>query len=140
MKNGMQTDFPHEEIRKYGCYFLTLCAWVYYAFGIEFSNEKIIEKFNEYKKKRWIGTNCWIVEPVLIFNDLAQRPGYFIYVEHSDRIPSTKRFPCFIDGSPTHFVLGQKNGNEAEIIFDGWNPSAFSRGRKITNYRWFKSI
>jgi len=137
--NGSQKTFPHEEIRKYGCYFLTLVSWVEHAFGYDFSTEKIIEHFKYCKLKRWIGANCWIIEPCAIFNFISERPNYFRFVEHSVIVPYTLRFPCFYDGNPTHFVLGQRDKlGKVEVIFDGWNPSAGNRGLKITNYRSFR--
>jgi len=138
MRQGIQTDFKYEELRKYGCYFFTLAAWVHLAFGIEFTDDELIEKYETYKHRRWIGPNSWIIEPALIFNDLADRPDYFRTVEHSRTAPHTIRFPVFFDGSPTHFALGSKFGNEAKVIWDSWRPSAESRGKVIHNYRSFR--
>ena len=137
MRQGIQTNFKHEELRKYGCYFFTLCAWTEIAFSKEFSDDYIIEKYNEYIRKGWIGNKCWIKEPVKIFNDLAGKPNYFKSVEHSNAVPNTVRFPVFFDGSITHFALGQVIDGKVKIIFDSWEPSAESRGLKITNYRLF---
>jgi hypothetical protein len=137
MRQGIQSNFKHEELKVYGCYFFTLCAWVNIAFGKEFTDDYIIQKFEEYKKKKMIGKNCWISEPVLIFNDLAEQ-DYFKTVEHSDTVPNTKRFPVFFDGKIPHFALGQLIDGKVKIVFDSWNPSAEARGLKITNYRAFK--
>jgi len=151
MKNGIQTNFPHMEIKTYGCYFLTLCAWVYHAFGNIFTKEMIISKFEQYKLKKftdwqgntrpWIGDSAFINAPTLVFNDLAGKPDYFKNVAKTSDVPNTKRFPVFFEklthGGFDHFALGEAVNGEVKIIFDGWNPGAEARGLKITNYRAF---
>jgi len=150
MRQGIQTGFPHKELREWGCFFFSLCAWANLAFGKEFSDDYIIEKWEEYKTKKfidWRGNtrhwieNCCLMHPALIFNDLADKPGYFKDNLITTKIPETKRFPVFFERqSPNgydHFALGQVVNGKAEIIFDSWNPAAEKRGLKITNYRAF---
>ena len=145
--NGCQNTFPHEEIRKIGCFFLTLCAWVNIAFEKEFTNELIIKKWEELKKKTfidWRGVkrtyieNLNLMHPAVIFNELAELPGYFKDNQITEKVPTTVCFPVFYDGNPTHFALGghdEKGG--CKIIFDSWSPSAEARGKKVTHYRQF---
>ena len=147
MRPGIQTGFKHEELRKYGCYFFTLCAWAHLAFGKQFSDDFIIQKFEEYKKRTfrdkngravpWIGDKSFLNNPVLIFNDLAGRPGYFKNAEHTGFIPATRRFPVFFQGSIPHFALGQIENGKVQIIFDSWDPPALRRGMAVTNFRSF---
>ena len=138
MRQGIQTNFKHEELKNWGCYFFTLCAWVCIAFNKDFSDDFIIEKFYEYCRNCWIGDKCWIREPVKIFNDLAGQPDYFTSVERSPNVPATRRFPVFFDGRITHFALGELINGKVEVVWDSWNPPALQRGLSVTNYRAFK--
>ena len=147
MRQGIQTNFKHEELRKWGCYFFTLCYWVCEAFSMDFTDDEIIAKFEEYKKRKfidwqgnsrtWIGDNAFINAPTLIFNDLSNHAGYFTKVDRTTTVPLTKRFPVFFDGKITHFALGQLIDSKVVIIKDSWSPSALERGLQITNYRIF---
>jgi len=138
--NGCQNNFPYPEIKNFGCYYLTLCKWAELNKEFVFNESEIINNFERYKKLAWIGVNSWIKEPVKIINDLMKE-NKFTTAEFSKFIPDTNYFPVFYDSKITHFVLGKKNNNEAEIVFDGWNPSAKDRGLTpaiLNPYRKFK--
>jgi len=151
MKQGLQTNFKNKDLREYGCYFFTLCAWVYLAFGKKFTDDDIIAAYEYCLKQGWVFTGidkngnkqvCLIQNPVQVFNYLSGKPDYFKEIYHSDFVPITKRFPVFFKrNAPNgydHFALGQFINGKVEIIFDPWTPSALDRGLKIYNYRAFK--
>jgi len=137
--NGCQNTFPHEEIKKYGCFYLSLVAWVEKAFNMDFSNEKIIAMLDALKDKGWIKSKCNIAHPAMVFNYISGKPKYFLDNSIQKEIPYTIRFPVFYNGNPTHFALGTHDGNGGvKIAFDPWAPTAEERGMKITHFRSFR--
>ena len=157
--NGIQNRLQHKDLRTWGCYILTLIAWVQTAFGkIVIENEaQLVSKFNEWQAKNWINKlpdakgiiYPWARNPVAIFNDLAvmagKGDGYFANVAHTrdDRdYPKTKRFPIFYEADANnvfdHFTLGELDENgKLRTVFDSWERSVASQGRKPKNYRRF---
>jgi len=156
LRQGIQTNFKHVDLKTWGCYWFTLAAWSQFVSLKEWTDDDLIEKFEEHRKKNWINRTerdpfdgkiyPWARHPVAIFNDMAGVPDYFIGVDHSkdDKdFPKTKRFPVFYkrpkrDGFD-HFALGEldQNGN-VRIVFDSWQNSAAARGTPIHNFRKFR--
>jgi len=159
ISNGVQNKLKHNDLRNYGCYILTLIAWVQIAFGKEIIKDEqaLVEKFNEWQFRNWINKlpnekgviYPWARNPVAIFNELAleagKGDGYFAHVAHTANaldFPKTKRFPVFYENDNNnpldHFCLGELDTNgDLRIIFDSWTRSALSLGRKPKNYRRF---
>jgi len=139
--DGIQNHLKNEEYRKYSCFVLSLLKWVEIAFNeIRIHTEKELDEWiTHLKDLRWVGANCWVIHPAMVFNVASERPRYFLDNSIQTEIPYTLRFPVFYNGSPTHFALGAHDGKGGyKIVFDSWAPSAESRGRKPDHFRSFR--
>ena len=142
MRQGIQTNFKHETLRKFGCYFFVLLRMaeiqrnrllksVVKTNEFEFSDETIIELYNHCEKHGWVEGNSFIVNPVAILN-YCQGTTTYTTVAHSAKQPDMEMFPIYLKKPATgHFVLGDKTG----IIWDSWEPSAESQGFPVNSYR-----
>ena len=74
MKQGIQANFPHEQIRKYGCYFLCLCKWAELATGKELTGESIIAMYHRLVRYGFMEHDCFMVNPVSALNELCGKP------------------------------------------------------------------
>lgn len=144
MKQGIQTTFKDEKLRKWGCYFFTLLRWSEIlrnkwlkqsiADGgqeFEFTDDEIINLYKTCEERGWVEGNCFIVNPVEIMNH-CNNFQTFRTVYHSKGMPHTDYFPIYLKKpSIGHFVLGNRDG----IVWDSWEPSAKSQGFPIDGYR-----
>ena len=148
MRQGIQNNINHKELKSHGCYFLTLCKFadnLRIGEGIKsFSDEEIINFYEHCKKEGWIKTGLWngsqvtamILEKVKIMNYL-QGVKIFKVSTHEVMQPKADFYPIkFVQGNLTHFVLG----SGGKIIWDSWSPSAEMRMMSLAKddpYRCF---
>jgi len=136
MREGIQSNFEHEELRHFGCYFFVLLRWAEILKqentpNFEYSDDVIITLFNLFKEKGWIGNNSFIVNPVAIINYL-QKNKIFRTIYISKIKPSVPLFPIYLKKpSIGHFVLANQNG----IFWDSWSPKANLHEFPIDSYR-----
>ncbi|MCL2381344.1 MAG: DUF261 domain-containing protein [Treponema sp.] len=45
MREGIQTNFPHEVLRRFGCYFFVLMKWLEVKNGMRFSDDDLLRIF-----------------------------------------------------------------------------------------------
>jgi len=45
MREGIQTNFPNEALRRFGCYFFILMKWLEVKNGMSFTDEMLLEIF-----------------------------------------------------------------------------------------------
>jgi len=152
MRQGIQTGFKHDDLRRFGCYFFTLCELAERLRAKTrlppFSDEDIIDHYDQCIKNQWITTGirdfngkkvkviCFIENPVKIMNYL-QNNTFFKNITHEKNQPNAEFYPVYFIGNPDHFALGS-NG---EIVWDSWSPSATERGMSMaeTNpFRWLR--
>ena len=121
MRQGIQTDFPHEMLREYGCYFFALLRWAELLRGemFEFSDKTVLETFERCKHFGLVEDDCFIVNPVEILNFcLAKRR--FTTVYKSIAMPNEGLFAMYLKKpGHGHFVLGCQAG----ILWDSLDPS-----------------
>lgn len=131
MLQGIQTNFPHENLRKYGCYFFALLQWAEIVNpDITLKDTCIMKLFDECKEKGWIEDDCFVVNPVAVLNHTA-RKVVATNVRKATKPPTGGRFIVYMKKpSIGHFVLSD-NG----VIWDSWNPSAANQGFPIDSYR-----
>ena len=149
LRQGIQTNFKNNVMRTWGCYWFTLAAWAQFVSNREWTDDELIEKFNEHRRRGWVNDDDnapWTRHAVAVFNDMAGAADYFINVEHSNGnrdFPKTRRFPVFYQRQTPngfdHFALGEldQHGN-VRIVFDSWAVSAAERGMTIHNFRRFR--
>ena len=68
MKQGIQTNFPHEVLRKYGCYFFCLAEWASRVSKKEFTENDLINFFDKARDAELIRKDCTILNPPQILN------------------------------------------------------------------------
>ena len=119
MKQGIQTNFPHDELKAYGCYFFVLLRWAEILDGGEFTESSILQTFEQCKKAGWIEKDCFIVNPVAILN-YCQNKKAFKAVSLSSDQPKEDVFVVY-NKKPGHghFTLGTKDG----AVWDSLDPS-----------------
>jgi len=149
LRQGIQTNFKNTVMRTWGCYWFTLVRWSQFVSNREWTDDELITKFNEHRRKGWINDDDnapWVRHAVAIFNDMAGVADYFVNVEHTNgnwNFPKTRRFPVFYQRTTPngfdHFALGELDGNgNVRIVFDSWANSAAARGMPIHNFRRFR--
>ena len=106
MKQGVQENFPHNEIREGGCYFLCLVRWAEVLTGKEFSERDAIVWFEGFKKMGWLEDDGFIVNPISILNAMSNT-NTFKSVAKSAEFPSDQDlFIAYLKKSGHgHFVL-----------------------------------
>jgi len=68
MKQGIQTDFPHEELRKYGCYFFCLVKWASKIMDKDFTEGEIIALFDAAMEAELVRKNALVFNPSQVLN------------------------------------------------------------------------
>ena len=69
MRQGIQSGFPHEVLRRFGCYFFTLMKWLEVKDGVEFSDDDLLRIFKTSVSGGLInGSNAFINNAVEVMN------------------------------------------------------------------------
>ena len=83
LRQGIQADFPHENLRRWGCYFFALLRWAEEIRRKGFDEAEIIPLFNQARQQMMpnpngngtqipiINENCFVNDPVRLLNFLA---------------------------------------------------------------------
>lgn len=126
MREGIQTDFPHEVLRRFGCYFFALMKWLEIKNGARFSNEGLILVFESAQAAGFIrGDNAFVVNAVALLNlALGQNLYTDIRRDLSKAPPDGTAIRRLVrnSGNETHFTL-QINGVEWDTL-DPARPAA----------------
>ncbi|MDR3019787.1 MAG: DUF261 domain-containing protein [Treponema sp.] len=139
MREGIQTHFTHEALRKEGCYFFALLRWAEIlrgsskpGNGFEFTDADVLKIFEVCNSKGWIEDDCFIVNPVAVLNHCIENPR-FSSVFRSQSMPEEPLFAVYLKKpGHGHFVLGDKTG----IIWDSLEPGRPGvRDYQVDSYR-----
>ena len=132
MRQGIQADFPHENLREYGCYFFALLRWAEIIDGFEYTNDEILRIFDSCVKLGWAEADCFIINPVDVLNYCLKRPRFKTVCRSTAR-PDTAFFPIYLKKpGHGHFVLG----NQAGILWDSYDPGRpGAKDYKVDSYR-----
>ena len=120
MKQGIQTNFPHDALRESGCYFFALLRWAEILRGrsFEFSEAAILEAFERCRKAGWIEDDCFVVNPVAILN-CGIELNLFSMVYKAMAAPKLDTFAVYLKKpGHGHFVL-----SHCGEIWDSLDPS-----------------
>lgn len=121
MKQGIQADFPHRNLQKYGCYFFALLRWAELLRGKEYdNNQQIIDMFDICNKAGWIEDDCFVVNPVAILNQ-AVSTADFKTLFRTNKPPTDVQYFIAYMKKPehTHFVLWNQQGK----LWDSLDPN-----------------
>lgn len=133
MRQGIQNNFKHEELRRFGCFFFTLLRMVELIAGKNFDNdETIITMFHECKRKGFIGSNSFIRDSVAVLNHCA---GSRIArnISRQTNLPAADHIIVHMQKPRVeHFAVCDRRG---AIVWDSWAPSAAGQNYPVLNYR-----
>ena len=109
MREGLQTNFPHEALRRSGCLFFSLMKWLEIKDGMSFSDEALIGVFNRAAEAGILNpANCFINNSVSLLNLALGRDKYRDVVRDLKRAPvddtGIKRL-VRNNGVETHFIM-----------------------------------
>ena len=145
MRDGIQTNFKHDALRKSGCYFFSLLRIVecikFKEQGLKhdftgFTDDQIIALFNQCVEIGWVEKDCFIVNPVKVLN-LALNKDLFTSVRKSTSAPNSGYFVTYIKKSSSsfHFLI---IGIGGAIDWDSWEESNYKTEKyPIDSYRVF---
>ncbi|GHU41609.1 hypothetical protein FACS1894190_09910 [Spirochaetia bacterium] len=142
MKLGIQSNFPNNELKTYGCFFFDILKIIEVENETGFTNQDIFLLLKDCKYKRYIGQSNPDIEDCYILNQLSvyrncggnkreyykapSKPPVKNYITEKMKIINGKEirhFTAWIDG----------------VEWDSLNPARPSNtGYKILNYRWFE--
>ena len=118
MKQGIQTNFPHEKLREYGCYFFDLCRWAELVLDISLTNDQIINFFDIFKAQGFMEDDAFVINPVEILNILCDGQRRFRSIRKTVEKTNEKTYVVYLKKPEHgHFVLSH-NGE----IWDSLNP------------------
>lgn len=137
MKEGIQTNFPHEMINKYGCYFLCLIKWAELllknnCIDKTHSEKEIIEYYNLFVEKGYMEKDCFILNPHLIIDYILYDVDEVSEIVLSKEKPNKDIFIAYLK-KPNygHFILYNKGKT-----WDSLDPNrAGVKDYKIDSYR-----
>lgn len=129
-----QNDFNNKQILKYGCYLLCLYE-IAKKECLIYTIRDVERAYEEFIKKKFIATNCYILQPELILNELTGRKWKMTYskaILDCDYVVAN----CITKWRTNHFILVDNNKN---ILYD---PDKIINGQdlKQIDYRNFKMI
>ena len=77
MKQGIQTNFPQEVLRQFGCYFFSLMKWLEVTDGAAFSNDDLLRIYQEAGRIGLLrASDCFIQDAVGLLNFALGRRKY----------------------------------------------------------------
>lgn len=131
MNQGIQTNFPDENLREYGCYYFDLLKWAEILNKTSYEYDDILRLFDSHKKKGWIESDCFIINPVAILNNCISE-AFFLSITKEIEKPKCSTFIQYMKKpGHSHFVLC--NNNE---IWDSLDPNRPGvADYKIDSYR-----
>ena len=128
LRQGVQTGFFHEALRKWGCYFFCLLRWAEEVGDFRCGDDgNIVRLFDDFVARGWLDRQCKVLQPVSILNHLVGHT-MFRTVTHEDRHPAD---PVAVErvnhGKWPHFIL-----HIGPEVWDSWaNPGKY----KPVNWR-----
>ena len=139
---NVQETFPHEGIRRFGCYYLSLVRWAEEINGAGFGFDRVIEIYNEFIHAGFIRDDniidmradkierkltAFILNPVAILNRLQHKIRFTQVSISSQKGAMPDAIEAVRSGSFSHFVLHLGNstwdslgGNAANYTHEGW--------------------
>jgi len=145
MRDGIQTNFKHEALKKSGCYFFSLLriaeCILFKEQGLKhdftgFTDDQIIALFDNCVEIGWVEKDCFIVNPVKVIN-LALNKDMFTSVRKSASVPESGYFITYIKKSPSvyHFLICGIGG---AVDWDSWEECNYKTEKyPVDSYRIF---
>ena len=136
IENGIQTNFPHQVLRDYGCHFFVAMKWLELHHKLDFPNDKLVLIFEEAARHGWVDPNgADILNGVGLLNYVLGRVVYSTYRRSLTERPSAEFcIRYLVKPKYTHFVI-DRDGKVFFDPLDPYRPAAWSY--TIDSYRVF---
>jgi hypothetical protein len=95
MRQGIQSQLRDAEVNEYGCYALCLIAWAEHDMKQILSNNAIIDIINDARLAGFIGKECFVNEPVKLYNLVYGKPFYSA-VKKQNNLPEDNLYPSYV--------------------------------------------
>jgi hypothetical protein len=105
IEQGIQTDFPDEQIQKWGCYFLCLVRWAQSITGEDFPIDKICAERNEALRRKYIDHEMTILNAPALLNHLIGRYECTTVIRQTVEPETGRYIACLTKPGYTHFVF-----------------------------------
>lgn len=130
MKQGIQTNFPHESLREYGCYFFALLRWAEIITGNGFDVGSVLRIFEQCKLTGWVEDDCFVVNPVAVLNHCIGTQAFRVVYKSGS--PNSNTFAVYLKKpGHGHFILSH-NGETWDSLDPG-RPGV--KDYKVDSYR-----
>lgn len=131
LREGIQHDFPHQQLRQSGCYWFSLVRLSQEVRPMEYTDSELINSYERHVEKGWMKANCFVKNPIAILNNMSGG-NYFSSVSHEATRPP-ERLSCTnlrANGFPSHFVanIGDKTWDSLPPKWN-WQTVNFRRFR-----------
>lgn len=141
----LQTDSRlREEIRVWGCYFMSLCCAANKYAGTEFTPLMINDLVDKFQARGFMQTDeqykCFVKEPEMILQYLGLQAIYVGKIEPASHTLNPDEFHIQrwkAPGHISHFVLGART---MECGWDPWGDSRSVRDGQIMGQRVFRRL
>jgi len=115
LRQGIQSQFFNETLRKEGCYFFCLMEIACLVKGDTLFDEAVEQVYHECVEKGWMEEDCFIVNPIEIINHVLSRPRFRTWYKSKTK-PSDYAFAVYLkDGKRAHFIVEMQDGTR-------WDP------------------
>jgi hypothetical protein len=131
MPQGIQTNFPLDALRVFGCYFFCLLRWAEIVSGKHFTNEDIIRLYNDACAKGLVNKdNSFVNNATALLNFLIGRNKYKDVKPFESQPDSDLYIIRLVKPGKTHFVLCHEGEIWDSLIPDrpaaaGYKPNLF---------------
>ena len=116
LRPGIQTNFIHEALRTWGCYFFCLLRWAEEVSDFRAGEDQnIVNLFDDFVARGWLTNQCKVLQPVMILNRLAGA-GAFSAATHEALRPADYIAAERVNhGAWPHFLL-----HIGARVWDSW--------------------
>jgi len=76
MPEGIQGDFPEDNIRQWGCHFLSLMKWCEVVHGEVFTIDRLLNIYNRAVEANLMQPNTLVLDSVALVNNVLGRQEY----------------------------------------------------------------
>ena len=105
MKQGIQTYFPHEMLRRNGAYFFCLLRWAELITSKDFTVADIIKIYEDAVKAEFINKHVFILSAAQLLN-LMITSDSFTRIRIITNVPNQQRYLIYLEKPGSgHFVL-----------------------------------
>jgi len=105
IEQGIQTNFPDERIRKWGCYFLCLVRWAQSITGEDFPVDKICAERDKAEKEGYLDEEMTILYGAEILKQLTKTRRFDIATALYHEPYIDRYIACLKKPGYTHFVF-----------------------------------